>query len=66
LDLGWEQFTIDRLEYWGRVSLLKGGINDADIVTTVSRRYAEGSRRRSSASALKGSCGGVVPISRAS
>jgi starch synthase len=41
LDLGWDQFTIDRLEYWGRVSLLKGGINDADIVTTVSRRYAE-------------------------
>jgi starch synthase len=41
LDLGWDQFAIDRLEYWGRVSLLKGGINDADIVTTVSRRYAE-------------------------
>ncbi|MBI3401952.1 MAG: glycogen synthase GlgA [Acidobacteria bacterium] len=41
LDLGWDQFTMDRMEYWGRVSLLKGGINDADIVTTVSRRYAE-------------------------
>jgi starch synthase len=41
LDLGWEHFTVDRLEYWGRVSLLKGGINDADIVTTVSRRYAQ-------------------------
>jgi len=41
LDLGWDQFTMDRLEYWGRVSLLKGGINDADMVTTVSRRYAE-------------------------
>jgi starch synthase len=41
LDLGWGEFTIDRLEYWGRVSALKGGINDADLVTTVSRRYAE-------------------------
>ncbi|MBZ5557069.1 MAG: glycogen synthase GlgA [Acidobacteriia bacterium] len=41
LDLGWDQLAIDRLEYWGRVSLLKGGINDADMVTTVSRRYAE-------------------------
>jgi starch synthase len=41
LDLGWEQFTIDRLEYWGRVSFLKGGIADADVVTTVSHRYAE-------------------------
>jgi starch synthase len=40
LDLGWDQFTIDRLEYWGRISFLKGGINDADIITTVSPRYA--------------------------
>ena len=40
LDLGWEQFTIDRLEYWGRISFLKGGINDAETVTTVSPRYA--------------------------
>jgi starch synthase len=41
LDLGWEQFTIDRLEYWGRISFLKGGINDAQTVTTVSPRYAQ-------------------------
>jgi len=41
LDLGWELFTLDRLEYWGRVSFLKGGITDADLVTTVSPRYAE-------------------------
>jgi starch synthase len=41
LDLGWDQFTIDRLEFFGRISLLKGGINDADVITTVSRRYAE-------------------------
>jgi starch synthase len=40
LDLGWEQFTIDRLEYWGRISFLKGGINDAQTITTVSPRYA--------------------------
>ena len=41
LDLGWEQFSVDRLEYWGRISFLKGGINDAHLITTVSRRYAE-------------------------
>src|SRR5205823_9680432 len=41
LDLGWDQLAIDRLEYWGRISFLKGGINDADIITTVSARYAE-------------------------
>ena len=41
LDLGPELFTLDRLEYWSRISFLKGGITDADIITTVSPRYAE-------------------------
>jgi starch synthase len=41
LDLPWDLLTIDRLEYWGKISALKGGINDADVITTVSRRYAE-------------------------
>ena len=40
LDLGWDQFTTERLEYWGKISLLKGGINAADMITTVSPRYA--------------------------
>jgi starch synthase len=40
LDLPWDLFTIEGLEYWGRISLLKGGINKADAVTTVSPRYA--------------------------
>ena len=30
LDLGWDELAIDRLEFWGRISFLKGGINDAD------------------------------------
>jgi starch synthase len=41
LDLGWELFTPARLEYWGRISFLKGGINYSELVTTVSPRYAE-------------------------
>src|ERR1700730_2152239 len=41
LDLGWDLFTIDRLEYWGRISFLKGAITDANLITTVSKRYAE-------------------------
>jgi starch synthase len=41
LDLGWDELAVDRLEYWGRISFLKGGINGARIVTTVSRRYAQ-------------------------
>ncbi len=40
LDLGWDQFTVDRLEYWGKASFLKGGINAANMITTVSARYA--------------------------
>ena len=41
LDLAWNQYALDRLEFWGRISFLKGGIVDADFVTTVSPRYAE-------------------------
>ena len=41
LDLPWEVLSRERLEFWGRMSFLKGGINDADVITTVSPRYAE-------------------------
>jgi starch synthase len=40
LDLPWETFSSDGLEFWGQVSFLKAGINYAQMVTTVSRRYA--------------------------
>jgi starch synthase len=32
-------FTIDRLEYYGGINLMKGAILTADVVTTVSRTY---------------------------
>jgi len=41
LDLGWTELGVDRMEFWGRISFLKGAINAATIVTTVSRRYAQ-------------------------
>ena len=41
LGLGWELFTKDGLEFWLHASLLKGGIMFADLVTTVSPRYAD-------------------------
>ena len=41
LDLPWDLFTIDQLEFWGHISFLKGGINHAEIVTTVSATYAK-------------------------
>ena len=40
LDLPRDLYTSEGLEYWGRISLLKGGINTADAITTVSPRYA--------------------------
>lgn len=38
--LGWEYFTPDGLEYYGRVNFLKAGIIWADRITTVSATYA--------------------------
>ena len=34
-------FTMDALEYYGKVNYLKGGLLFADYLTTVSRRYAK-------------------------
>jgi starch synthase len=36
----------EALEFWGKVNFLKAGIVDADLVTTVSPRYAEEIRTR--------------------
>jgi starch synthase len=41
LDLPWSLYATDQMEYWGRISFLKGGINNAEIITTVSPRYAQ-------------------------
>jgi starch synthase len=40
-NLGWELFTPQALEYYGKLNFLKGGIVFADAVTTVSRKYME-------------------------
>lgn len=39
--LDWDQFKMERLEFYGKVSFLKAGLVYADMVTTVSERYAE-------------------------
>ena len=41
LDLPWDVFTGEGLEFWDKVSFLKAGINYSEMVTTVSRRYAQ-------------------------
>jgi starch synthase len=38
--LGWEFFTPEGIEFWGRISFLKAGIRYADIITTVSGTYS--------------------------
>ena len=40
LDLPWSLLSMEEMEFWGRVSFLKGGINYAAAITTVSAQYA--------------------------
>lgn len=39
--LGWEEFRMERLEFYGKVSFLKGALVYSDALTTVSPRYAQ-------------------------
>ncbi|MGC1421283.1 MAG: glycogen synthase GlgA [Terracidiphilus sp.] len=39
--LPWEIFTYDKLEHFNTFNFLKGGVVYADVLTTVSRKYAE-------------------------
>ena len=41
LDLPWELLGVEAMEFWGRISFLKGGINYSRAITTVSRTYAK-------------------------
>jgi len=39
--LPWDLFTIDKLEFWGRVNFLKGALVFSDFITTVSKKYSQ-------------------------
>lgn len=39
--LGWELFTIEGLEFYNKVNILKGGIIFSDFITTVSPTYSQ-------------------------
>jgi starch synthase len=41
LMLPWDLFAISKLEFYGKVNLLKGALTYSDFITTVSRRYAQ-------------------------
>jgi starch synthase len=47
-------FTMDTLEFYGRVNFLKGGLIYADYLTTVSRRYAKEIQTAEFGSGLEG------------
>jgi starch synthase len=38
--LSWDLFTMDRLEFYGSVNFLKGGLVYSDFLSTVSKKYA--------------------------
>ena len=40
-NLGWELFTPQALEFYGKINFLKAGIVFADAITTVSQKYME-------------------------
>jgi len=41
LQLPWDLFTIDKLEFYGKANFLKGALAFADFITTVSRKYSQ-------------------------
>jgi starch synthase len=46
LGLPWEEFTLDRGEFWGKFSFLKAGITASDVITTVSPTYVRETQSR--------------------
>jgi starch synthase len=40
LGIGWEYFTPEGIEYWGKVGFLKAGLVYSDVITTVSKTYS--------------------------
>jgi starch synthase len=53
-NLGWELFTPQALEFYGKLSFLKAGIVFADAVTTVSQKYMEEIQTQESGGGLEG------------
>jgi len=41
LMLSWDLFTIDKMEFYGKVNFLKGALALADFITTVSKKYSQ-------------------------
>lgn len=54
LGLGWEHFSVEGAEFYGKINLLKLGIVTADAVTTVSPTYARELLTEEGGSGLEG------------
>ena len=54
LGVPWQDFTINGLEFFDRLSFMKAGINLSDAVTTVSPTYAEEMQRPEYGNAMDG------------
>jgi starch synthase len=54
LELPWEVYTIDGLEFYGQANFLKGGIIYGDTLSTVSPRYAQEIQTREFGAGLEG------------
>jgi starch synthase len=52
--LGWDLFTPAGIEFYGKINFLKGGLVFADVLTTVSRTYAQEIRTAAFGNALEG------------
>ncbi len=41
MGVGWDYFTPEGIEFWGKINFLKAGIVYADLINTVSAKYAQ-------------------------
>jgi starch synthase len=41
IEIGWDEFKVEKLEFWDSINFIKGGIAYSDIVNTVSREYSK-------------------------
>ncbi|KPK97458.1 MAG: hypothetical protein AMJ95_08860 [Omnitrophica WOR_2 bacterium SM23_72] len=54
LGLDWGVFTMDGLEYYGKINILKGGLEFSDLINTVSPTYAAEIRTKEFGFGLEG------------
>ncbi len=41
LQLSWDLFTMDKMEFYGKANFLKGALVSSDFITTVSKKYSQ-------------------------